>query len=149
MLTQSDANQSLLVYKGGLSLIGSTILQSRDPRVLTWMSATLANLARNAMNMKKLLDEDVLEVLHFCATSTIDALRKNAAWALLFISIHIGQGPANGPCFLPWIRNVLSLSLNYPDSETLNIIQLAFAHFIGVDKERWTVSPLVQRYMVG
>lgn len=144
MLTCSDALQSLLVYKDGLRLISEAILSSTNPQAQAWLAATLANLARNPMNAKAMSGPQVQEVLHTISCSSHGGVRKNAAWTFLFLSLHRGLMQAGR--VTAWMRDMLLLSLK-ADVETLNILQLAFAHFAGIERQVLRDSPAVRQYM--
>eukprot|EP00397_Hematodinium_sp_SG-2012_P001266 GEMP01001267.1.p1 GENE.GEMP01001267.1~~GEMP01001267.1.p1 ORF type:complete len:1662 (+),score=431.87 GEMP01001267.1:196-5181(+) len=147
MLTRTDANQSMIVYKNGVQAISKAIMNTKDVLVQFWMTATLANLARNPMNAKALMHLQVLEVLHFSAQSLDANVRRNVAWTILFLSNHkVAHQSVTLGVPIAWIRDMLTLSLD-ADRETLDVLQLAFTHFIGVDRHSLTDSPAVQEFM--
>lgn len=146
MLTCSDALQSMLVYKDGLRVISEAILSTNvaNSAAQAWLASTLANLARNPMNAKAMSGPHVLEVLHTISLSHHAGVRKNAAWTFLFLSLHKGLMQAGRTT--AWMRDMLLLSLK-ADQETLNVLQLAFAHFAGIDRQVLRDSPAVRQYM--
>eukprot|EP00921_Rhytidocystis_pertsovi_P019963 GHVQ01031686.1.p1 GENE.GHVQ01031686.1~~GHVQ01031686.1.p1 ORF type:complete len:2047 (-),score=190.49 GHVQ01031686.1:7552-13692(-) len=154
MLTKTEENQSMLVYRNGLKLIGPLLLrdkdQTTDNRAAIWLSATLANLARNRMNFRKFLEMDVLEVLHSLVNSECSKVKENAAWILLHMAIHHNQYHSTHGTTgnMVWIRDLLTLAHQKPvDANISNLINESFTYLIGPDTNAWTNPKAVESYL--